>query len=527
MRSCIVIGAGPGGIVCTKELVEQGLDDVLCLEQSGSLGGTFATTYDNLRLTSSATFSMFSDFPVGEGEENYFWTKDEAVDYWTRYADHYGVTERVRFDTRVKSVRREDEGWVVEAEDGETFRSRRLALAVGNNSVRRFPDWKAELSEIATSHSQDYRNADRFAGKRVLVVGGGESASDVALEIARVADQAWVSLRSSAGWVVGRFGGPYASDHSTHRGLWGLPRRYGDNVSRRVREVVTEGGSALGAAAIQLNDMVESERGIWGIYGTKTMALPEAIANHGCQVVGEIVDVHDAERRLVDSKGVELEGVDEVVFCTGFTNRIDFMPEELQSCDPRTLFKHVFHPDLDDSLAWIGWARPGFGSQFPIMELQARYFALVASGQKALPSKTERTKQSTEDEAAYVDQFAGTAKTIRSLVDYHRYMDDLASLIGCRPPFLRYLLTRPRLWIKIVYGPTQATQFRLVGPGRKTDLALEILEDIPVSPFNYLVVEGVLGRLRQAVEAPLPRAWSNRISWWSLRETARRVGARV
>ena len=80
MISCIVIGAGPGGIVATKELLEKGFDDVLCLDQADKLGGVFADTYDNLLLTSSVTFSMFSDYWVGDGKSNDFWTKDQAVD---------------------------------------------------------------------------------------------------------------------------------------------------------------------------------------------------------------------------------------------------------------------------------------------------------------------------------------------------------------------------------------------------------------------------------------------------------------
>ena len=62
MLDCIVIGAGPGGLVTTKELLEQGLSEVVCLEQAESIGGVFANTYDNLVLTSSCTYSMFSDF---------------------------------------------------------------------------------------------------------------------------------------------------------------------------------------------------------------------------------------------------------------------------------------------------------------------------------------------------------------------------------------------------------------------------------------------------------------------------------
>ena len=528
MKRCIVVGAGPGGIVCTKELIEQGLDEVLCLEQSDSLGGTFSNTYDSLLLTSSAGFSMYSDFPIGEGEQHHFWTKAEALDYWTRYADHFGVTERLRLNTRVTRVADDGAGgWIVETQDGETLRTERLALAVGNNSVMRFPDWQAQLTDVAGSHSREYRNSDRFVGKRVLVVGGGESASDVALEIAQVAEKAWVSLRSSAGWVVGRFGGGFASDASTHRGLWGLPRSYGPELSRRVLEVAGGGDDPVNAAMVRLNQMVVARNGIWGIYGTKTMSLPQAIANHGCEVVGEIVDVQDGGTRLVDSRRQVLEAVDEVVFCTGFTNRVDFMPEALQSCDPRSLFKHIFHPDYGDRLAWVGWARPGFGSQFPIMEMQARYFALVASGRLALPDSRRQSSDTAEDEAAYVEQFEATAEGVRSLVDYHRYMDGMAALIGCKPPLLRYLLTRPRLWIRLVYGPTQATQYRLRGPGRKTALAHSILKQLPVSPRNYLVIEGVLGRMRRLFESPLPKSVRVRIPWWSFRMRMRGLRSQV
>nr|AQU14177.1 FAD binding domain-containing protein [Hormoscilla spongeliae GUM096] len=69
MLDCIVIGAGPGGMVCTKELIEQGLQEVVCLEQAKDVRGVFANAYDGLVLTSSATISMFSDFWIGDGNQ--------------------------------------------------------------------------------------------------------------------------------------------------------------------------------------------------------------------------------------------------------------------------------------------------------------------------------------------------------------------------------------------------------------------------------------------------------------------------
>lgn len=104
MKRSIVIGAGPGGLVAVKELLENGLRSVICLEQSGEIGGIFSRGYDNLILTSSVTFSMFSDYWVGDGKDHHFWSKEEAVSYWKDYARHYGVLEHIRFHTKVQSV---------------------------------------------------------------------------------------------------------------------------------------------------------------------------------------------------------------------------------------------------------------------------------------------------------------------------------------------------------------------------------------------------------------------------------------
>ena len=140
MLEAVVIGAGPGGIACTKELLENGVDDVVCLEQSRSLGGVFVTGYDDLLLTSSVPFSMFSDFWVGDGKGHHFWSKEEAVAYWQAYADNYGVTPRIRFDAKVAAVSQGKGGhWEVTLESGEVIQTRQLALATGNNSVPRFP----------------------------------------------------------------------------------------------------------------------------------------------------------------------------------------------------------------------------------------------------------------------------------------------------------------------------------------------------------------------------------------------------
>jgi len=499
---CIVIGAGPGGLVSTKELLENGIDNILCLDKASKLGGVFADSYDNLQLTSSATFSMFSDFLNKPGEDNHFWSKEEAVDYWYRYAKKFGVTGHIRFNSKVDKVTCLDNGgWKLVLSTGERFYCKKLVVATGNNGVESLPLWSKSLTKVEYSHSKNYKNCDPFVGKRVLVIGGGESASDMALEISRVASKCWVSLRESAGWIVPRKRGEYATDISTHRGLWGLPRQYGEYFTKRSIELEQAKNNPVHDAIAMLNKRIANPRGIWSTYGTKTIALAEAIANHGCQVVGEVTKVDDGGQHLTTVDGFSLEDIDAIVFSTGYINSIPFMPSKFQSCDPRSLYKHIFHIETQDSLAFIGVARPGFGSQFPIMELQARLFALISAKKQSLPSSGLMMKSINDDYKQNIDQFDKNAKRIRSLVDYFRYMDGLAEIIGCKPPLMRYFFQHPLLWLKLVYGPTQATQYRLVGPGSKKVLAKEILNQLPTSTFNNIVKIGLKMRFSYAIDS--------------------------
>lgn len=94
-----------------------------------------------------------------------------------------------------------------------------------------------------------------------------------------------------------------------------------------------------------------------------------------------------------------------------------------------------------------------------------------------------------------------TISIIGSLVNYHQYLDDLAGLIGCVPPFWKYFFFFPRLWLKMIFGPTQGTQFRLVGPGKKVNLAKKIIRRLPCRIFNYLGQLGLRCRMTYAWNA--------------------------
>ncbi|NET58041.1 MAG: NAD(P)-binding domain-containing protein [Symploca sp. SIO2E6] len=518
MLDCIVIGAGPGGLVTTKELLEQGVREVVCLEQKADVGGIFANTYDSLVLTTSCTYSMFSDFWIGDGKQHHFWTKNEAVDYWKRYATHFGIFDKIRFNSQVVAVIPQDnDRWQVQLASGETLVSKRVAVANGNNSYPKYPQWKDSLTDVDFCHSQEYRNSERFVGKNVLVVGAGESASEITLEISRVAKSCWVSIRNSTPFVVPRKRGGCANDIDVSRVLYKLPREYGYTLLKIVSRQWLSYKNPVDEIGVKLNEKIQSKYGLWGTYGAKTFALPTAIAHHGCKVVCDIIKVEDGGKTLIAADGETLQTVDAVVFATGYKNHVSFLPDDLKEIDLRSLYKQMFHPQYRDKIVWIGRARPSFGSQFPVMEMQARFFALICTKEKKLPASAEMKQVASMDGEKYSEQFkVKNASNFRSLVDYHFYMDDLADIIGCQPPLWQYFFLHPHLWQRMVYGATQGTQFRLRGPGQKKALAQELLAKLPVAPlfnpfFKYIFIAGFKARVVYGWKAFVKGLIPNRI----------------
>ena len=166
----------------------------------------------------------------------------------------------------------------------------------------------------------------------------------------------------------------------------------------------------------------------------------------------------------------------------------------------------MLHPKYRDRIVWIGWARPNFGSQFPVMEMQARLFAMICTGEKALPAPSSMAKIIAKDEAGWLKQFEHNARRIRSLVDYFRYMNDMARVIGCEPPMWKYFFLRNRLWKQIVFGATQGIQFRLRGPGNKESLAQEMLMKLPAGVPAPVVKEVLQKRSMMIKSAKMAKA---------------------
>jgi cation diffusion facilitator CzcD-associated flavoprotein CzcO len=377
-----VIGAGPSGLATLKALADAGVPAV-CLdagERPGGLwvlGGPHSSAYRTLHLNTSRSRTEFADHPMPADWPDY---PDHArvADYLAGYAERFGLTAAIRPRHLVTAVRpRPDGGWTVHADTPQgtvESRVRAVVVASGHNTVPRLPDppYPGEL-RAAQLHSHDYRDPAQLKGMRVLVVGGGNSAMDIAVDASQAADRTLLSLRHGV-WVVPKylFGRP--SDTLNGALARRLPWRARQRISQTMLRVAVGEPQRYGLPA--------PAHGFLQDHPTLSDALLSRIT-HGEIEVRPAVERFDGDA-VVFADG-RREDVDLVVWCTGYRAEIPFLEPALLGPGPDRLplYRHVFHLDAP-GLMFVGLMQ-STGAAFPVVEAQARLAAAHLAGTYALP----------------------------------------------------------------------------------------------------------------------------------------------
>lgn len=187
-----VIGGGQSGLATAHALRQQGLRPVV-LEASGQAAGSWPRYYDSLSLFSPARYSSLPGLPFG-GDPQQYPHRDEVVDYLLRYSSQ--LDAEIRTGHRVDAVHGDGDGFWVTLTDGSRLAARALVAATGGFGCPNRPALEGLDSFTGTVlHVAQYRDPKPFAGQRVVVVGAGNSAVQVAAELA---GHARVSLASRA-----------------------------------------------------------------------------------------------------------------------------------------------------------------------------------------------------------------------------------------------------------------------------------------------------------------------------------------
>ncbi|GAA6148414.1 NAD(P)/FAD-dependent oxidoreductase [Pseudooceanicola nitratireducens] len=241
MKQVIVVGAGPTGLAVGACLQKVGARPVI-LERADTVGSSWRSHYDSLALHTIRGRSGLPGMPFPESAGRYP-SRDAVIAYLDAYAEHHGL--KPKFGHEVLSIRREGPVWRVTHSQGAE-EAGTLVMATGLNGKPKVPDWPGDF-DGPILHSKDYRNPSPHRGQRVLVVGFGNSAGDIALDLANAGVEVTLSVRGPVqilpkelfGMPITSFGlmsrllGPRLADRLTApilRRQVGRPEDYGLNA---------------------------------------------------------------------------------------------------------------------------------------------------------------------------------------------------------------------------------------------------------------------------------------------------------
>jgi cation diffusion facilitator CzcD-associated flavoprotein CzcO len=223
----IVVGAGPAGLAAAVELGRRDIPAVV-LERGDTVGASWHTRYDRLRLNSSRWFSQLPGARYGR-EAGTFPSRAEMVRYLDRYATRFGVD--VRLSTAVERIDPAGDGWLVQTSRGD-IGARQVVVATGHLRVGEVPAWPGrERFGGALLHACDYRNPGPYDGADVLVVGPGCTGMEIAYDLATGgAGRVRLAIRTPPNILVRAPAGPAFA-----RALAKMPAKRADAVANKIR----------------------------------------------------------------------------------------------------------------------------------------------------------------------------------------------------------------------------------------------------------------------------------------------------
>jgi hypothetical protein len=419
-RVC-VIGAGPSGIAAAKNCVASGLD-VVVFEKNDKVGGNWvfnaktghSSVYENTHIISSKVWSEYEDFPMPDHYPDYP-NHRQLQAYFESYAKHFKVYERIRFNTVVDEVTRAEGGgwnlrWFDENGNGHLDRFDVLMVANGHHWDPKYPQYEGHFNG-RMMHSHDFKGVtEDWRGKNVLVIGGGNSACDVAVESARVAGRVCLSMRSPQ-WFMPKFMFGVPVDVFAARTRW-LPTAIKQFALTQLLKILQGPYRRYG--------LPENTRPAFSQHPTLNSDLLDFI-RHGRitprpavkRLAGDEVEFADGRR----------EAFDIICACTGFWISFPFFDEQLISfkhADKVPLYRRMMHPDYRD-LYFIGLFQP-LGCIWPLADIQARLACAEISGRYRRPDDLRAAIQYEIEHPHYEFENAPRHSTE---VDYHGLRKEL------------------------------------------------------------------------------------------------------
>jgi cation diffusion facilitator CzcD-associated flavoprotein CzcO len=378
-RYCI-IGAGACGLAVAKTFAERGIP-FDCLEALGDVGGIWNpqsphVVYGSTHLNSSKKLSRYPDFHFPEEWPHYV-SRAQAQDYLRAYAKEFGLYDRISFNSPVTSAEHTGKGWRIKVE-GEAKPRLYDGLIVANGH-----HWEAYTPSYPGTftgemlHSHDVKSKEQLKGKRVLVVGAGNSAVDILSDAANENGRVVHSMRRTYYFFPKTVFGKPTDVFIDYTSRVPLPRKLMRLLYRWGMRIVVGPHRRFGLERPD-HDLFEAHPTACNTY------IDHLI--HGRTVVKPGIERLDGRRVFFSDESSE--EIDLLVWATGFRPSFPFIdPSYILKPDGTSrLFIHTFHRELDDFFV-VGLFEPAEGGVWQIADYQARLIACFIAALEKDPKR--------------------------------------------------------------------------------------------------------------------------------------------
>jgi hypothetical protein len=417
-----IIGAGISGLTAGKMLSDYDIP-YECFETSDRIGGNWAfgnpnghsSAYRSLHIDTSKERLSFADFPMPADYPD-FPHHTDIKRYLDSYAETFGLLDRIQFQNGVdKAVRLPGGGWRVTTQDGETRAFDALVVANGHHWDPRLPDFPGEFSgeSIHSHHYIDPEHPLDLRDKRILIVGIGNSAADVASELSQKAHRNQVALSTRSGaWIMPKY-------------VFGMPM---DRMARTIPQIPLSFQRKLVRKFPLLISGPPEKYGLPRPDHNFLEAHPTVSSDLLLRLgSGDLVAKPNVER-LDGSKVHFVDGTagefDVIIYATGYNISFPFFDKDFLSAPDNRfpLYKRMLKPGVDD-LIFVGFAQ-AIPTLFPFVECQTRLLGAYLAGNYRPPPEAEMWRVIAEDEKKYIGHFSDRPRHTQQ-VDYFVYEHQL------------------------------------------------------------------------------------------------------
>jgi cation diffusion facilitator CzcD-associated flavoprotein CzcO len=421
-KACIV-GAGSSGLAACQVLAARGVP-FDCFEKGSQIGGNWryendnglSSAYRSLHINSARRLMSYRAYPMPDDYPD-FPSHFLIAKYFDDFAERFGLKPLITFRTEVVRVEPVEGEWAVttRGEDGEerTRRYRAVLVANGHHWDPRWPEPPFPGAEEYTGeqiHVHHYREPNVLEGKRVLVLGMGNSAVDIAVESSRIADATFLAMRRSA-HVLPKFIGGKPVDEAAPAFMSYLPLAVQRFFMARTLKLAVGDMTDYG--------LPRPDHKLLAAHPTVSSELLPRLG-HGDIAVKPNIERFAGGRTIRFADGSE-EEIDLVVYCTGYRITFPFLDESVFAVrDNRLhLYRRVAAVDRP-GLYFIGFIQP-LGPIMPIAEAQAEWVADLLRGRAALPPAAEMKAEIAAYERKMSKRYVASKRhTVE--VDFHPYL---------------------------------------------------------------------------------------------------------